>query len=81
MKNLTVQEMAAECRCHPKTIREALHAGEMPMFRIGRNLVVKRSDFDKWFASKQVAPARDERLLGRGLHAEVANFMRRGARA
>ena len=81
MKNVTVQEMATECRCNAQTIRRALDAGEMPKFKIGRNYVVKRHDFDKWFNSKQVAPAMDARLMGRGLHADVAKFMRKGAAA
>ena len=81
MKNLTVQEMAEECRCNPQTIRRALDAGEMPKFKIGRNLLVRRHDFDKWFNSKQQAPATDTRLLGSGLHADVAKFLKIGAAA
>lgn len=80
MKNLTVKEMAEECRCNPHTIRRALDAGEMPKFKIGRNLVVRRTDFDAWFKRHQVAPLQDPRLMT-GLHAEVERFMKKGAAA
>jgi len=81
LKNITVKEMAEECRCNPQTIRRALDAGQMPAFKVGRNLLVRRCDFDKWFHSKQVLPAMDARLMGGGLHADVAKFMRKGAAA
>ena len=46
---LTVDEAAAELRCHPKTIRKLLELGELKRIDLGRHAVrVTRSSIDSF---------------------------------
>lgn len=40
----------------PRTLRAAIAAGSLPAVRVGRDLLVRRSDVDAWLERRRVAP-------------------------
>jgi len=66
-------EMAS---CHPWTIREAIHSGHIPAYRMGKEIEIEVADLEEWIASKMVRPRKDERLL-KNLHPKVAARLRK----
>jgi len=60
---LTVEEIAAELKVTPKTVRDWLQRGEFPATKLGRAYRVRRSDLTAWLQSKEVnAPRRPSRF-------------------
>lgn len=48
---LTVEEVAAICRVHPKTVRGWAHLGSLNSFLVGQKRLVRRSDLDAYLAT------------------------------
>ena len=45
---LTVEDVAAACRLHPRTVRRHIAAGNLRSVRIGRNVRVRREDLEEF---------------------------------
>lgn len=41
----------------PRAVRRAVKAGQLPAYRIGRALLIRRSDLDAWILSRPHEPA------------------------
>lgn len=49
MELMTIEEVSAEYRLSPNTLRYWRHRGEGPAsFRLGRRVMFRRSDVDDW---------------------------------
>jgi excisionase family DNA binding protein len=60
---LTVEEIAAELKLKPKTVRDFVQRGEFPATKVGRVYRIRRSDLTDWLRSKEVnAPRRPSRF-------------------
>ena len=44
---LTLQEAAGRYRCHVRTLRRRIAAGELPAYRNGRRILVRRDDLER----------------------------------
>ena len=74
MKCLTIKEAAELARCSAVTIRRAIHAGKLPAYKPGKQILIEEKDFRAWFRSSQVMPAKDPRLI-RFPHPKVARIL------
>jgi excisionase family DNA binding protein len=54
---LTVAEVAAVLRLHQQTIRNWIAAGNLPAFRLGRTLRVRRSAFERFLQDAELNTA------------------------
>ena len=48
---MTVEEVAAQMKCHPVTIRRAIRAGRLPAARFGHLLRIDPADVDALFVT------------------------------
>ena len=48
-KWLTTDECAAYVKLKPQTIREYVHQGKIPYYKVGNRLRFNRTEIDKWF--------------------------------
>jgi excisionase family DNA binding protein len=53
---LTVDQVAAELVCCTKTVRKLIATGELPAFRHGRLVRVRRSDLDRFILARVQIP-------------------------
>lgn len=72
---LTVEEVAERMRCEHRTVRRAIHAGELEAAMIGGRWLIREQAMDAWFDSKTLG--RQATSAGRG---GDAPSMRRPAR-
>ena len=54
---LTVDEAAALARCHPRTIRRAVHSGRLRAFRPAGRMLLADPDVRAWIEAHTAAPA------------------------
>ncbi len=55
---MTVSEVAEMLRCHPKTVRAAIHSGRLPAHKpLDGNWRVRRSDVEALIARTSVVPS------------------------
>lgn len=54
---LTPVEAAEYLKCSDRTVRDAVKAGDIPAYRIGRLMRLKASDLDAWVEAKAWEPA------------------------
>jgi len=45
---MTVEEVAAELRIHPETVREKLRSGALKGVKIGKAWRIRREDFERF---------------------------------
>lgn len=60
----TLGEAGVHCDLHPRSIRRAVSAGELPAYRFGprKGLRVKWEDLNNWIATKQIPTATKGRV-------------------
>lgn len=61
--SITVQAGGDRHGLHPRTIRRAISAGELPGYKIGRALRVRVDELDAWVRSKAIPNARTPRRV------------------
>lgn len=75
MKYHTLAEASAEARCNPATLRRAIHAGKLPAYKPGRDILIKTTDLDAWIKARQICPMQDQRLLT-SVHPDVQKILK-----
>ncbi len=51
---MTVAEVAQYLQIHPSTLRQLIHRGEIPVFKIGNDYRFDRDLIEKWITDRQV---------------------------
>jgi excisionase family DNA binding protein len=64
-KQLTVEEVAAELRVHPETVRQWIRGGELDAFDTGRGYRISREDLDDFVQRRKTSRRRGK--LGEGI--------------
>ncbi len=50
---LTTDEVAAQVRCTPKSVRKLVNTGELPATKVLRQWLVAQADLDTWLAAQE----------------------------
>jgi excisionase family DNA binding protein len=48
---MTLQGVARYLHCHYTTVKRLVHAGGLPVFRLGSDSRIMRADLEKWIAA------------------------------
>jgi len=55
---LTLDGAAAELALSERTIRRAIAAGDLPAYKVGKSVRIRRADLEAWLESKRLPNAR-----------------------
>jgi excisionase family DNA binding protein len=53
---LTVDEVAERMRCEHRTVRRAIHAGDLEAAMIGGKWLIRQEAVDAWFDARRTGP-------------------------
>lgn len=59
--SVSLDDAGARHTLHPRTIRRAIAAGELPGYKVGSAVRVRVDELDAWMASKAIPNARTVR--------------------
>jgi len=68
---LTLHEVADYLHCHYTTVHRLIRKRGLPVFRLGSDFRVRRSDLENWIAQRHVRP--EESTASKGPERKVAN--------
>jgi putative molybdopterin biosynthesis protein len=51
---LTVEEIAKRLKVKPFTVRDWVRKGELPAYKVGRSLRVKKEDFEQFLKDRRI---------------------------
>ena len=53
---MTVEEVAAYLKVHPTTVYKLVKRKELPCFRVGSELRLRKADVDEWIREREKCP-------------------------
>lgn len=57
-KFLSLAAASEDLELSERTLRRAISAGELPAYKVGKSVRIRRTDLDAWMESKRVPHAR-----------------------
>lgn len=69
---LTLKELSKLLRAHPSTIYRLVKRGQIPSFRVGGELRIRRDDIQRWMAERTMYSSHGRRVMHLGRDGETA---------